>query len=42
LKNHVTKPKLTPILVNFVHNNPVNDEILTVIGSGATSELQKQ
>jgi hypothetical protein len=38
LENRVTNPKWTPILVNAVGSNPVNSEVLAVIGFGATSE----
>jgi hypothetical protein len=38
LENHVTNPNLTPILLNAVGSNPLNNEVLAVIGFGATSE----
>jgi trypsin len=38
LDNSVTNPNLTPIAVNSVGSNPANNDILTVIGFGATSE----
>jgi trypsin len=37
LENRVSSPESTPILMNSVWSNPVNNEVLTVIGSGATS-----
>jgi trypsin len=37
LKNPVTNPSLTPIAVNSVGSNPANNDVLTVIGFGATS-----
>jgi secreted trypsin-like serine protease len=38
LDNRVTNPNLTPILVNAEVSNPIDDDVLTVIGFGATSE----
>jgi trypsin len=38
LGNPVTSPNLTPIAVNSVGSNPANNDVLTVIGFGATSE----
>jgi trypsin len=38
LVNPVTNPNLTPIAVNSLRSNPANDDVLTVIGFGATSE----
>jgi hypothetical protein len=38
MKNRLTNPNLMPIIVPSVKSNPLNSEVLTVIGSGATSE----
>jgi trypsin len=38
LKTSVTNPNLTPIAVNSLGSSPVDNEVLTVIGFGATSE----
>jgi trypsin len=38
LGNRVANPNLAPIAVNSVNNNPANNDVLTVIGFGATSE----
>jgi hypothetical protein len=38
LENSVDNPNLTPIAVNSVNSNPANNDVLTVIGFGATSE----
>jgi trypsin len=38
LENRVANPNLTPIAVNSVGSNPANNDVLTVIGFGATSE----
>jgi hypothetical protein len=36
LGNRVTNPNLSPIWVNAVGSNPMNNEILAVIGFGAS------
>ena len=38
LENRVANPNLTPIAVNSFASNPANNDVLTVIGFGATSE----
>jgi trypsin len=38
LANPVINPSLTPIAVNSFQSNPANNDVLTVIGFGATSE----
>jgi hypothetical protein len=38
LENRVANPNLTPIAVNSLRSNPANNDVLTVIGFGATSE----
>jgi hypothetical protein len=38
LENRVANPDLTPTAVNSVGSNPANNDVLTVIGFGATSE----
>jgi trypsin len=38
LGNRVTNPNLAPIAVNSIRNNPASNDVLTVIGFGATSE----
>jgi hypothetical protein len=38
LENRVANPNLTPIAVNSLRSNPANNDVLTVIGFGTTSE----
>jgi hypothetical protein len=38
LENRATNSNWTPILVNAVRSNPVNSEVLVVIGFGGTSD----
>jgi hypothetical protein len=35
---HASTPNLTPVLVNSIKSNPVNNEVLTAIDFGAASE----
>jgi trypsin len=38
LENRVDNPNLTPIAVNSLRSNPADNDVLTVIGFGSTSE----
>jgi hypothetical protein len=38
LENRVANPNLTPTAVNSLRSNPANNDVLTVIGFGTTSE----